>query len=93
MFSLRKCSPGLLGFEWVQRALLRHGRVRHLHRDQGRGGGDHRTPDLLQVLQAARGDLQVVHLSFDKFGRTTTEEQTEIAQDIFRFLHKEGYTQ
>ena len=35
----------------------------------------------------------MVHLSFDKFGRTTTEEQTEIAQDIFRSLHKEGYTQ
>ena len=29
------------------------------------------TVDLLQVLQAAQGDLQVVHLSFDKFGRTT----------------------
>ena len=28
------------------------------------------TVDLLQVLQAAQGDLQVVHLSFDKFGRT-----------------------
>jgi hypothetical protein len=29
------------------------------------------TVDLLQVLQAAQGDLQVVHLSFDKFGRAT----------------------
>ena len=32
------------------------------------------------------------NISFDKFGRTTTEEQTEIAQDIFWSLHKEGYT-
>jgi hypothetical protein len=47
-----------------------HGRVRNLHRDQCLVGGDHSTPDLLQVLQAAQGDLQVVHLSLDKFGRT-----------------------
>jgi methionyl-tRNA synthetase len=28
---------------------------------------------------------------FDKFGRTTTDEQTEIAQDIFLKLHANGY--
>jgi hypothetical protein len=56
--------------------------------------GDHSTPDLLQVLQAAQGDLQVVHLSFDKFGRTieAIEEQTEISQ-YFQSLHNEAYTQ
>lgn len=31
-------------------------------------------------------------ISFDKFGRTTTERQTEIAQQIFWDLHKEGKT-
>eukprot|EP00092_Neocalanus_flemingeri_P103112 GFUD01131912.1.p1 GENE.GFUD01131912.1~~GFUD01131912.1.p1 ORF type:complete len:917 (+),score=367.75 GFUD01131912.1:349-2751(+) len=32
------------------------------------------------------------NISFDKFGRTTSQEQTEIAQDIFWSLHKEGCT-
>jgi len=36
---------------------------------------------------------QWFNISFDKFGRTTTDEQTTIAQDIFWSLHKEGYTQ
>ena len=31
-------------------------------------------------------------ISFDKFGRTTTEEQTKIAQDIFWSLHRTGHT-
>ncbi|KAJ1971427.1 methionine--tRNA ligase mes1 [Dimargaris xerosporica] len=31
-------------------------------------------------------------LDFDHFGRTTTPQQTEIAQDIFHQLHKNGYT-
>lgn len=30
-------------------------------------------------------------IGFDYFGRTTTEKQTEIAQDIFMKLHKNGY--
>jgi methionyl-tRNA synthetase len=30
-------------------------------------------------------------IAFDYFGRTTTEAQTEIAQDIFLKLHKNGY--
>ncbi|KAI9841700.1 MAG: putative methionine--tRNA ligase, cytoplasmic protein rar1 [Sclerophora amabilis] len=30
-------------------------------------------------------------IGFDYFGRTTTHEQTEIAQDIFLKLHKNGY--
>ncbi|KAF8862433.1 methionyl-tRNA synthetase [Acephala macrosclerotiorum] len=30
-------------------------------------------------------------IGFDYFGRTTTEEQTKIAQDIFLKLHKNGY--
>ena len=30
-------------------------------------------------------------IGFDYFGRTTTEEQTTIAQDIFTKLHKNGY--
>lgn len=30
-------------------------------------------------------------IAFDHFGRTTTEKQTEIAQDIFLKLHKNGY--
>ncbi|RLV93484.1 Methionine--tRNA ligase cytoplasmic [Spathaspora sp. JA1] len=30
-------------------------------------------------------------IGFDYFGRTTTQEQTEIAQDIFLKLHKAGY--
>lgn len=30
-------------------------------------------------------------IGFDKFGRTTTEEQTEIAQDIFLKLNENGY--
>ncbi|KAH8596521.1 tRNA synthetases class I (M)-domain-containing protein [Bisporella sp. PMI_857] len=30
-------------------------------------------------------------IGFDYFGRTTTEKQTEIAQDIFLKLHKNGY--
>jgi hypothetical protein len=51
-------------------SLIMHRRARHLHLDQCLGGGDHSAPDLLQVLQAAQGDLQVVHLSFNKFGRT-----------------------
>lgn len=29
---------------------------------------------------------------FDKFGRTTTPQQTEITQDIFNALHKNGNT-
>jgi methionyl-tRNA synthetase len=29
---------------------------------------------------------------FDKFGRTSTEWQTKITQDIFNKLHKNGYT-
>jgi len=33
------------------------------------------------------------NISFDKFGRTTTEEQTKISQDIFWSLQKEGCTQ
>lgn len=32
------------------------------------------------------------NISFDKFGRTSTEEQTTITQDIFNKLHKNGYT-
>jgi len=31
-------------------------------------------------------------ISFDKFGRTTTERQTKIAQEIFWDIHKSGYT-
>lgn len=31
-------------------------------------------------------------LSFDHFGRTTTPQQTEIAQDIFLKLHANGFT-
>ncbi|KAL1918382.1 uncharacterized protein VTP21DRAFT_3042 [Calcarisporiella thermophila] len=31
-------------------------------------------------------------ISFDHFGRTTTPQQTEIAQDMFLKLHKNGYT-
>uniref|UniRef100_A0A2R5LNK0 Methionine--tRNA ligase, cytoplasmic n=1 Tax=Ornithodoros turicata TaxID=34597 RepID=A0A2R5LNK0_9ACAR len=31
------------------------------------------------------------NISFDHFGRTTTEKQTEIAQDIFLKLHANGY--
>lgn len=30
-------------------------------------------------------------ISFDHFGRTTTEEQTQIAQDIFSRLHANGH--
>ncbi|GME93519.1 unnamed protein product [Ambrosiozyma monospora] len=30
-------------------------------------------------------------IGFDHFGRTTTQKQTEIAQDIFMKLHKNGY--
>lgn len=30
-------------------------------------------------------------IAFDHFGRTTTKKQTEIAQDIFLKLHKNGY--
>jgi methionyl-tRNA synthetase len=30
-------------------------------------------------------------IDFDYFGRTTTEKQTEVAQDIFLKLHKNGY--
>ena len=29
-------------------------------------------------------------ISFDKFGRTTTQKQTEVAQDIFWKLHENG---
>ncbi|BFZ06408.1 hypothetical protein BsWGS_09447 [Bradybaena similaris] len=32
-------------------------------------------------------------IDFDYFGRTTTQQQTEIAQDIFWKLHKRGYIQ
>merc|ERR1719509_111382 len=32
------------------------------------------------------------NISFDKFGRTTTDQQTEIAQKIFWDLHKAGHT-
>lgn len=32
-------------------------------------------------------------IEFDYFGRTTTKQQTEIAQDIFLKLHKNGYLQ
>jgi len=31
------------------------------------------------------------NIKFDKFGRTSTPEQTEIAQDIFLKLQKNGY--
>ena len=31
------------------------------------------------------------NISFDVFGRTTTEKQTEIAQDIFWKLNENGY--
>ncbi|KAF3929877.1 hypothetical protein ABW19_dt0210074 [Dactylella cylindrospora] len=31
------------------------------------------------------------NIGFDHFGRTTTQEQTDIAQDIFLKLHKNGY--
>ncbi|KAF3934695.1 hypothetical protein ABW20_dc0105381 [Dactylellina cionopaga] len=31
------------------------------------------------------------NIGFDHFGRTTTQEQTEIAQDIFLKLHQNGY--
>jgi len=33
------------------------------------------------------------NISFDKFGRTTTEDQTKISQDIFWTLYKQGCTQ
>ncbi|KYQ90893.1 methionyl-tRNA synthetase [Tieghemostelium lacteum] len=33
------------------------------------------------------------NIGFDKFGRTSTQSQTEIAQDIFNKCHKNGYTQ
>jgi methionyl-tRNA synthetase len=32
------------------------------------------------------------NISFDKFGRTTTESQTKISQDIFWSLHRQGCT-
>lgn len=32
------------------------------------------------------------NIEFDQFGRTTTEEQTEIAQNIFEKLHANGFT-
>lgn len=32
------------------------------------------------------------NISFDKFGRTSTPEQTLVTQDIFKKLHKNGYT-
>ncbi|KAF2076114.1 hypothetical protein CYY_002576 [Polysphondylium violaceum] len=32
------------------------------------------------------------NIGFDKFGRTSTDSQTEITQDIFNKLHKAGYT-
>lgn len=32
------------------------------------------------------------NISFDKFGRTSTPEQTRVTQDIFKKLHKNGYT-
>eukprot|EP00026_Physarum_polycephalum_P007782 Phypoly_transcript_07848.p1 GENE.Phypoly_transcript_07848~~Phypoly_transcript_07848.p1 ORF type:complete len:257 (-),score=16.58 Phypoly_transcript_07848:817-1587(-) len=32
------------------------------------------------------------NISFDKFGRTSTDDQTRITQDIFKKLHKNGYT-
>ncbi|XP_077998096.1 methionine--tRNA ligase, cytoplasmic-like [Glandiceps talaboti] len=35
---------------------------------------------------------QWFEISFDYFGRTTTEHQTTIAQDIFWRLHNDGYT-
>jgi len=35
---------------------------------------------------------QWFNISFDKFGRTTTEDQTKIAQDIFWSLHNKGKT-
>ncbi|KAJ1979211.1 methionine--tRNA ligase mes1 [Dimargaris cristalligena] len=31
-------------------------------------------------------------LSFDHFGRTTTQKQTEVAQDMFHSLHRNGFT-
>jgi hypothetical protein len=31
------------------------------------------------------------NISFDHFGRTPTQQQTDIAQDIFLKLHKNGY--
>ncbi|KIH43021.1 tRNA ligase class I, partial [Ancylostoma duodenale] len=35
---------------------------------------------------------QWFNIEFDIFGRTTTPQQTEIAQDIFLKLHKNGFT-
>ncbi|KAF0303552.1 Methionine--tRNA ligase, cytoplasmic [Amphibalanus amphitrite] len=39
-----------------------------------------------------RGIYEWFNISFDHFGRTTTKEQTQITQDIFKAVHENGFT-
>ncbi|KAK8124512.1 uncharacterized protein PG998_000271 [Apiospora kogelbergensis] len=70
---------------------LRHRRVRHCHRDQG--PRDQADPqELCDEFHAKHKEIyEWFELGFDYFGRTTTPKQTEIVQDIFLKLHKNGY--
>ncbi|KAI9801316.1 MAG: putative methionine--tRNA ligase, cytoplasmic protein rar1 [Piccolia ochrophora] len=48
--------------------------------------------ELCDKYHALHADIyKWFEISFDIFGRTTTTQQTEIAQDIFLKLHKNGY--
>lgn len=48
--------------------------------------------DLCNKYHAIHSDVyKWFQIGFDYFGRTTTEKQTEIAQDIFLKLHQNGY--
>lgn len=48
-------------------------------------------PDACVLLVCSLSSPDSSHHQFDKFGRTSTQEQTAIAQDIFLKLHKNGF--
>ena len=54
---------------------------------------EHKTPrELCDYYHALHKDIyKWFNIAFDHFGRTSTEQQTEITQEIFTDLDKNGY--
>src|SRR3569623_1268085 len=52
------------------------------------------TPEKIceKFFHLQKGIYEWFNIEFDHFGRTSTQHQTEICQDIFLKLHKNGYT-
>ena len=63
-------------------------RIRHRHREQSTRGRPHATPEsaISTMPFTPPGLSSDFNISFDHFGRTSTPQQTEVAQAIFKDL-------